>query len=176
MAYQKGEIEKKLVELARETEKWARDLHCYRDADSGQIEGVFTIEKTRSKRIKPSWCEHFGESVETWRQVKDKMLYLGIPICRLPLDGHYLGFKGEQGRELGNKSNDVLTRAETIKRHLEYAIQIGDGEEVADYMGKALRDSVDWSKYQTGLMAMCEAIGKPLQGSLAELFLAAGTE
>lgn len=176
MAYKKGEIEQKILELARETEKWAKSLHCYRDQVTGEVLAVFTIEKTRSKKLKPSWCEHFGESVEVWRLVKDKMLQLGISICRMPLDGHYLGLKGEQGRELGNKSNDVLTRAETIKRHLEYAIQIGEAQEVADYMGKALRESVDWSKYQDGLMAMCDAIGKPLQGSLAELFITSEAE
>lgn len=165
--------------LARETYEWAKRMGCYRDAESKEILGFFVIERRALKSPKPIWTESFDEDKDTWKDVVDRMIELGFPICADSFNGHYIGLPGEQGKKIGTAFNNVFTRTETIRKHVEASVFAGQWSAVEPYLQGNLKGELkeaDVLSLLNGLEQLLLAADIPVQQSFAVLLLKSGDD
>lgn len=175
-AEKKAEYDKVIDELARQTLSWAMENGCYRDKESGAILGYFVVSQPNKKTPKPIWTSAFGEDIEVWYDVLDKMISLGYPIAAAPMQGHYIGFAGEQAVKAATQINNAHTRLETARKQLRLIAIAGDIEDGRGYLEKRLKSELKTVDIRIFLSALDEfflAIGQSVQTHLADLFLRA---
>ena len=130
-----GEADKKREELdemiaryARETKAWAINNDCYKDS-AGEIRGYFIVSPSPDKHNKkPVWQEQFNESGTTWLSVRDKLIEMGglQTLAKDPLQGWYIGHRGEQGTVISAHCNYTFTSAQTARRLIDLVVSSGE--------------------------------------------------
>lgn len=171
----KQTISSEIMDLARETVKWAMKNGCVRDPKTGEIGNYFIIEVGKNPSGKPIWTEEFEEDRETFGYVKLAILALGFAICYDQRQGHYIGAKGETGKNLGSRINGAATSFNTIKEQFETIILAGMYAWTLPFLLESLKsDLKDNAPNLLGAIdRVLELLGQPVQMSLVQALLEA---
>lgn len=157
-----------LIELAKTTRREAIARECYRDEESGKVLGYFTV---------PDWAEWMQGEIDKnpltyWTEVKQHMIRLGFPIAYEYRRGHYFGLPGEQGKNVAQQANNIITRQNTMLKHVEHILESGELEVTRPYVDAGLRDGEgNYNRLVAAVRDFKLAFGQSFQHSLFEPLL-----
>ena len=97
-----------LNDLAYTTRNWAMQRRAALDVATG-AHGYFTFDE---------WCESFNLPPKVWKQVKQRMFWLGLALSYDEFGGYYIGKAGDQMKPVLARLKRVATEAATIGANL----------------------------------------------------------
>jgi len=150
----------RLTELALSTRNWARKIEA---TGTREQHGYFTVRE---------WCERFNLSQRVWKQVKNHMIKLGIPIVWDDGIGHFIGDEGEQAKTIAALSGRMAAYGETLYYMLEAAQASGQWDKILPQ----LQDSMKGNRHELRLenvLQLMQGAGLKVAPNLERLLLAA---
>lgn len=150
----------RLTELALSTRNWALKIEA---TGTREKHGYFTVRE---------WCERFNLSQRIWKQVKNHMIKMAIPIVWDDGVGHFIGEDGEQAKTIAALSGRMAAYGETLYYMLEAAQASGEWEKILPQ----LQDSMKGNRHELHLeniLQLMQGAGLKVNTNLERLLLAA---
>ena len=151
-----------LNDLAYTTKNWALQRRACIDPITNS-HGIFSVDE---------WCQSFNLGPAEWKQVKHRMLLLGLALSFEEFGGYYIGKPGDQALVLESRIKRICTEAQTTAASMGALQKCSDWPIVAPRLAEGIANTRLLNA--GGLGRALTALGANIPTNFEQKFLEAG--